>query len=55
MAEIGAESQPDMSKKYCRYHNLFVSVSVGYVEGTHGIVVVKALCYKSEGRGFGTQ
>jgi hypothetical protein len=55
MAEIGAERQPNMSKKHCRYPNLFVSISIEYVEGARYSIVVEGLCYKPEGRGFETR
>jgi hypothetical protein len=36
------------------YNNLYIYIYI-YVPGARGSVVVKALCYKPEGRGFDTR
>jgi hypothetical protein len=37
---------------YVHYQNCLISNSIGHILGACGSVVVKALCYKPEGRGF---
>jgi hypothetical protein len=37
------------------YVNVNVNVNVNMKRGARGSVVVKALCYKPEGRGFNTR